>query len=231
MDIKHVLITFFKEKRSELGFTQEQFAEFLEMPLRSYKSYEYGNTFPRPEALNHISEKLGISVAEMFLSPGQSIKTSTNVTRIKPIEDEVNELKSKLTKLLDSQREEDDPDKIVYYLNETEKLTLSQVNIIRRMDMELLGVDDFGIARQMYSSDEITLWLSGFFRIRDEYGVFRTSIYWKRWHVSKTAGMPKASRPMFSEPLKWIRDQFPTNWEQLFLPENGHNQDPDKRFA
>lgn len=68
MDTKHVLTTFLQKKRRSLGMTQDQFAEFLEFPITTYKAYERGHNNLKPEVLDHISKKLGIKPYEMFLN-------------------------------------------------------------------------------------------------------------------------------------------------------------------
>lgn len=65
---KEHLIAFLRKKRSELNLTQAQFSEFLDIPFRTYLSYEYGRSTLKPEALDQIAGKLGIGVGEMFPS-------------------------------------------------------------------------------------------------------------------------------------------------------------------
>jgi transcriptional regulator with XRE-family HTH domain len=45
------LHTYLKKARKELGFTQEQMAEFLELPLSLYSFIEYGEPLWETESL------------------------------------------------------------------------------------------------------------------------------------------------------------------------------------
>lgn len=68
MGSKDVLITYLKKKRETLKMSQASFSEFLSIPLRTYKGYEYGESSVPLEVLDRISLKLNVSVSEMFAS-------------------------------------------------------------------------------------------------------------------------------------------------------------------
>ena len=73
------LVRTLREERHKRMMSQSEFAEFLELGLRSYQRYESGERFPKMPILEHILKKLGISEAELenniriqgYVTPGE----------------------------------------------------------------------------------------------------------------------------------------------------------------
>lgn len=66
MNSRDVLITYLKKTREDLGMSQSAFSEFLSIPLRTYKGYEYGETSIPFEVLDRIAERINVQVSDML---------------------------------------------------------------------------------------------------------------------------------------------------------------------
>ena len=60
------LATKLKRYRLQVGFTQKNVAEVLNISRSTYTYYELGKTSPDPATLNHIAKLFGLSVEEFF---------------------------------------------------------------------------------------------------------------------------------------------------------------------
>jgi transcriptional regulator with XRE-family HTH domain len=70
MDIIQAL----KNRRHELGITQEELADIADVGLRSLKAIETGNANPTLDTLNKIANVMGMEVKLEAISKFQNIK-------------------------------------------------------------------------------------------------------------------------------------------------------------
>ncbi|GLC32888.1 helix-turn-helix domain-containing protein [Clostridium omnivorum] len=55
-----------KKAREKAGFTQKSFAEEINIKLRTYKSYERGERYPRKTNLSIICKKLNLDASVFY---------------------------------------------------------------------------------------------------------------------------------------------------------------------
>lgn len=63
---KQIFIKNLKQLRKSKKITQERFAELINKATRTYQSYETGEVFPSPDALESITEVLGCKLSDLF---------------------------------------------------------------------------------------------------------------------------------------------------------------------
>lgn len=209
MGTKHILITFLKNKRDELGMTQPEFAEFLSIPFNTYRAYEYGQNNIKPEAMDHICEKLNIEPYEMFISPEALEPTRPTI----PIS-EINNLKSSIDKI-------------------SEALSLAgenteDIKYIKRLDRIFLESPTYQSAYSRLSSEEYDDWLKSFKQITGDYGLFRTAFFYSRFHYSRKDEVSKGSP--FTDPPAWFKERLP-NYMEIILPKQNRNDDSGRGIA
>ena len=68
MNIKKELGEKVKRLRKEQGYTQEQFAEMIDISSRNVSNIEQGISFPKPETLEKIVKSFGITTDKLFTS-------------------------------------------------------------------------------------------------------------------------------------------------------------------
>ncbi len=68
MNIKKALGEKIKRLRKERGYTQEQFAEMIDISSRNVSNIEQGLSFPKPETLEKIVKSLDITIDKLFIS-------------------------------------------------------------------------------------------------------------------------------------------------------------------
>lgn len=68
MNIKKELGEKVKRLRKEQGYTQEQFAEMIDISSRNVSNIEQGISFPKPETLEKIVKSFGITTEKLFTS-------------------------------------------------------------------------------------------------------------------------------------------------------------------
>ena len=66
-EIRAVVARNIKQLRLARGMTQEQVAEAVGVDPVSYRHYEYGMRFPKPDILEQIAKCFGVSEAHIFL--------------------------------------------------------------------------------------------------------------------------------------------------------------------
>ena len=66
MNIRKELGEKIKRLRKELGYTQEQFAEMIDISSRNVSNIEQGISFPKPETLEKIVKSFGITTDKLF---------------------------------------------------------------------------------------------------------------------------------------------------------------------
>lgn len=76
-DIRSVVAENIKKLRAQSKLTQEQAAEAIGVEAVSFRHYEYGVRFPKPEALEKIAHCFGVTEAHIFLREGESISSAT----------------------------------------------------------------------------------------------------------------------------------------------------------
>ena len=67
MNIKKKLGEKVKRLRKEQGYTQEQFAEMIDISSRNVSNIEQGISFPKPETLEKFVKSFGITTDELFV--------------------------------------------------------------------------------------------------------------------------------------------------------------------
>ena len=68
MNIKKELGEKVKRLRKEQGYTQEQFAEMINISSRNVSNIEQGISFPKPETLEKIVQSLEITTDKLFIA-------------------------------------------------------------------------------------------------------------------------------------------------------------------
>ena len=68
MNIKKELGEKVKRLRKEQGYTQEQFAEMIDISSRNVSNIEQGISFPKPETLEKIVKSFEITTEKLFTS-------------------------------------------------------------------------------------------------------------------------------------------------------------------
>ncbi len=66
MNIKKELGEKIKRLRKERGYTQEQFAEMIDISSRNVSNIEQGISFPKPETLEKIVKSFNVTTDELF---------------------------------------------------------------------------------------------------------------------------------------------------------------------
>ena len=66
MNIKRELGEKIKRLRKKRGYTQEQFAEMIDISSRNVSNIEQGISFPKPETLEKIVQSFNITTDELF---------------------------------------------------------------------------------------------------------------------------------------------------------------------
>lgn len=66
MNIRKELGEKIKRMRKKRGYTQEQFAEMIDISSRNISNIEQGISFPKPETLEKIIGSLNITTDELF---------------------------------------------------------------------------------------------------------------------------------------------------------------------
>ena len=93
MNIKKQLGAKIKRLRQKRGYTQEQFAEKIDIATRTLSGIETGENFLTADTLEKILDVLNVSSSELF-----------TVDHIKPQEDLVNEIITDVQNLKDKQK-------------------------------------------------------------------------------------------------------------------------------
>ena len=90
MNIKKELGEKIKRLRKQRGFTQEMFAELIDISSRNVSNIEQGISFPKPETLEKIIEILEVSSSELFY--GDYIKSKEEL--VAGIQNYINQIKN-----------------------------------------------------------------------------------------------------------------------------------------
>ena len=93
MNIKKKLGEKIKRLRKEQGYTQEQFAEMIDISSRNVSNIEQGISFPKPETLEKIVKSFGITTDKLFTSD-----------HIKSKEELLNNINQYISKINDNER-------------------------------------------------------------------------------------------------------------------------------
>lgn len=67
MNIRKELGEKIKRMRRERGYTQEQFAELIDISSRNVSNIEQGISFPKPETIEKIIEAFHITIDDLFI--------------------------------------------------------------------------------------------------------------------------------------------------------------------
>ena len=68
MNIRKELGEKIKRLRRQRGYTQEQFAEMIDISSRNVSNIEQGISFPKPETIEKIIRSFEITTEELFIS-------------------------------------------------------------------------------------------------------------------------------------------------------------------
>lgn len=74
INIKHLLGKNLKKIRESKKLTQEKLAELINKNTQTLSRIETGRTFPSPETIEMLAEKLNISPALLFLAGSDNLK-------------------------------------------------------------------------------------------------------------------------------------------------------------
>jgi transcriptional regulator with XRE-family HTH domain len=206
MGTKHILITFLKNKREQLGFTQAEFAEFLDIPFNTYRAYEYGQNNLKPEALDHISKKLGVPVSEFFLEQDNEPKDSNKelVEVIKSLQDQLSAVSPVPSAKTYSWKNK------TYGPAEIEKL--------KDLDRKLSMVDTCKEARTIFrDEEEMWFWIDSFWAIDNDWCEARVLLFFKRFHPRTHEDNTNPYSLALYEAPGWFRNLH-ANWQELTAP-------------
>lgn len=81
-EIRAVVAQNIKRLRANSGMTQEQVANAIGVDPVSFRHYEYGKRFPKPEILERLGAVLSVPESEFFVRPGQPTNTPPNLPGI-----------------------------------------------------------------------------------------------------------------------------------------------------
>ncbi len=193
MESKHILITFLKNKRKELGLTREAFASYLDIPFNTYKSYEIGKSGIKSEVIDHICKKLKIEPWRLFAPPEikdpESEKLASDLNIIKQA---VNKIESKVNETNDKKKLTE------YYAPSLERnLTYKEFKHVLYLDSLVYSFKTSKEFIKTLSPEDNELWRASINAINDRFGYYRYTAL--REHLKK-------HDPQFREGPPWWHD-------------------------